>query len=574
MLSPRHSNSAVSAAEREPLLQGCRTASKAGEVLWITGFFSVYISTWLAITSIISLWMYWYSAALNEPSPLPTYSVAIIGAGPAGISAAQHLHNSPSARYVQFNVTIYESSPVVGGALALHETNGSYIYPKDDPTQNAITAEDIAGTTLMWNNALFTQDSERALKNKIQFVGLESREVGYYKDDLKIASASRPYRKTPMKTWAQLLWTYGNSVWRGDKLAQDGSLRKAMLKAELVPNIEKIFKSLGVLKPLQKQAKDLVRDRRISDRYATDLLEPQVRRAQGQGLDQVTGFAAMMAAAQEESANSYKGGDLIQQLQSVVHDIDVKVHTATRVTQIKYVQLSEKRPGWLIRHESVEDGGNGGNSSLEMFDKVIMAALDFDVQIQNGDKPMLDLRTYYNVSSNITGARLRDEGDPVVPVHVTFFTSTARLISPWDDEQVLFVEPQRPASMRELILVREIVKNRDNNGTNVEYLYRVLSQGPVLDELQSRTNITWSYQTKIEKAYPVLSPIRRFPSFEVPWAKGFWWTSVIQRAGTSVDLSWLAGKAAAEALVSQELQVHYFWGRPWSQLLKSFLPPW
>ncbi|KAI1277150.1 hypothetical protein F5Y07DRAFT_364218 [Xylaria sp. FL0933] len=347
-----------------------------------------------------------------------------------------------------------------------------------------------------------------------------------------------------------------------------------MLKAELVPDLEKIFKSLGVLKPLQKQAKDLLKDRRISDRYATDLLEPQVRRAYGQGLDQVKGFAAMMAAAQEESANCYKGGDLIQQLQHVVHDIDVKVHTATRVTQLKYVELSEKRPSWLVRHESAENAGNGGNSSVEMFDKVIMAALDFDVQIQNGDEPMLDLGTYYNVGANTTGATLRDEGEPVVPVHVTFFTSTARLISPWDDEQVLFVESQGPAGMRELILVREIVNSRDNNGTDVEYLYRVLSQGPILDELQSRTNITWSYQTKIKRAYPVLSPLERFPSFEVPWATGFWWTSVIQRAGSSVDLSWLAGKAAAEALVSQELQVHYFWARPWSQLLKSLLPLW
>ncbi|KAI1356938.1 hypothetical protein F5Y01DRAFT_309482 [Xylaria sp. FL0043] len=447
------------------------------------------------IISIISLWMYWYAAAPNEPSPLPTYSVAIIsrslcaevllqgsffpngqavfnlptGAGPAGISAAQHLHNSPSARYMQFNVTIYESNPVVGGALALHETNGSYIYPKDDPTQDAIVAEDIAGTSLMWNNALFTQDSEEALMKKIEFVEVESQEE-HHRSEL---------------------------TWRGDKLVQDGSLRKAMLKAELVPDLEKIFKPLGVLKPLQKQAKDLVRDRRISDRYATDLLEPQVRRAYGQSLDQVTGFAAMMAASQEESANCYKGGDLIQQLQRVVHDIDVKVHTATRVTQLKYVELSEKRRSWLIRHESAEDGSNGGNSSLEMFDKVIMAALDFDVQIQNGDEPMLDLRTYYNVSANTAGAKLRDDGDPVVPVHVTFSTSTARLRSPWDDEQVLFVEPQAPAGMRELILVREIVNSRDDNGMDVEYLYRVLSQGPVLDELRSRTNITWSYQTKV-----------------------------------------------------------------------------
>ncbi|KAI0428857.1 hypothetical protein F5Y09DRAFT_311925 [Xylaria sp. FL1042] len=555
--------SAASAAEREPLLQGSRTAPNNDNSRWVPGatmmFFLPRVAIFLFLWAVCSI----SSLMANPPDTLPAYRVAIIGAGPAGISAARQLRNSPSALYVQFNITIYDAKPVVGGVLALHETNGSSIFPKNELMQNSITAEDIAGTALMWNNALFTQDSEKALKNKVEFVELGPQEVGYYKDDLKIASVSRPYRKIPMKAWAQLLWTYGNSVWRGDKLARDGSLRKAVLSAPREPDVEKIFKSLGALKPLRKRAKDLLRDRRISDRYATDLLEPQVQRAHGQGLDQVTGFAAMMAAAQEESANAYRGGNLIQQLQRVVHDIDVNVRTARHVTQIKCVEIAEKRPAWLIRHENAE---GGGNSSVEVFDKVIMAASDFDVQLQNGDETMLDLRTYYNTTANTTDTKPREERDRdlMVPVHVTFFTSTARFISPWDDEQVLFLEPQGPAGMRELTLVREVVNDRDDNTTDIEYLYRVLSQHPVLDELQSRTNITWSYQTKIEKAYPVLSPIQRFPSFEIPWAKGFWWTSVIQHAGTSVDLSWLAGKAAAQALIDQVLESHYFWAKPFS----------
>ncbi|KAI3343137.1 hypothetical protein F4824DRAFT_132246 [Ustulina deusta] len=551
-MAPLYPNPAPSAAEREPLLPDLRMvpiddSDERGDS---------YMDMSLLVPCLLffSLLFYGFFAdwdigqELSEP--LPTYNVAIVGAGPAGISAAQHLRNSRAARTsVHFNITIYESKPVLGGALALHHANGSSVFPKDDPNQSPITAEDIAGTALMWNNALFTQDSEKALKDKIKFTELGPERIGYYQNALKTASASRPYRKTPTKTWAQLLWTYGNSVWRGDKLAQDGALRKAMLSAPLVPDVERIFKSLGVLNPLKQPAKDMLRDRRVSERYAADFLEPQVQRAYGQGLNEVTGLAAMMAAAQEESANAYGGGNLLQQLRRVVHSIGVDVRTARRVTDIKYVEIGERPRAWLVRHESADSGG--GNSSIELFDKVIMAALDLDIQLQDSEEPPLDLRTYYSVDASATKAAVR-EGDPVVPVHITFFTSDAKL-SPWDDEQVLFLEPQELAGMRELTLVREIINSRDSSA-DVEYLYRVLSQRPILDELQSRTNITWSYQTKIEKAYPILSPLQHFPSFEIPWARGFWWTSGIQRAGTSVDLNWLAGKVAAEALISEVTQ--------------------
>ncbi|KAI1428374.1 hypothetical protein F5Y12DRAFT_782783 [Xylaria sp. FL1777] len=522
-----HPNPAASATEREPLLSGSRRAPIKSPGRLMPG-----------------------AAAISN---------SLLGAGPAGISAAQYLRNSPTARYVRFNITIYESKPVLGGALALHDTNGSSIFPKDDPMQSPITAEDISGTALMWNSPLFTQDSGKALKEKAEFIELGPEQIGYYQNGLKTASASRPYRKTPMAMWAQLLWTYGNSVWRGNELAQNGALRKEILKVPLEPDVERIFKSLGVLKPLKQSAKDLLRHRRISERYATDLLAPQVQRAYGQDLNNVTGLAAMMAAAQEEAANAYSGGHLLQQLQRVVHDIDIDVRTATRVTELKFVEIDEKRPAWLVRHENAD--GSGGNSSIEMFDKVIMAALDLDVQLQNGDKPILDLRTHYNVNANASNATAQEE-DPIVPVHITFFTSDARL-SPWDDEQALFLEPQELTGMRELTLLRKI-RNYQDNSTDAEYLYRVLSERPVLDEMQSRTNITWSYHTKIEKAYPILSPLERFPSFEIPWAKGFWWTSVIQRAGTSVDLNWLAGKVAAQALISQVTRSAYFWGEPFT----------
>lgn len=287
--------------------------------------------------------------------------------------------------------------------------------------------------------------------------------------------------------------------WRGDKLAQDGTLHQAMLKAPLKADIEGIFASLGVLKPLKQSAKTMLKERGISDRYATEILEPQVQRAFGQDLRKATGLTAMLAAAWEESANAYQGGDLVDRLQRIVGRIDVDVRTSTRVTAIRHTEIAAKRPAWLVRHESTaaSEGGSDASSSLDLFDKVIIAALDPAIQLENSAAKALDLTTSFAAAdANTTefAATMRDD-PPSVPAHVTFFTSAAAL-PPWAaaDDQALFLNSWRTAGMRELALVRELAADP---GTEPAYLYRVLSEWPVLEDLRRRAEITWSYETTV-----------------------------------------------------------------------------
>jgi hypothetical protein len=77
-----------------------------------------------------------------------------------------------------FDVTIFESAPFVGGKLAIYHDETGLVYPYNDTMQYPITAEDIAGNALMWSNPLFTKDSEEALRDEIDFVELESQQVG------------------------------------------------------------------------------------------------------------------------------------------------------------------------------------------------------------------------------------------------------------------------------------------------------------------------------------------------------------------------------------------------------------
>jgi hypothetical protein len=265
-----------------------------------------------------------------------------------------------------------------------------------------------------------------------------------------------------------------------------------MPKVPLVPDVEKILSSLGVLGPVQQWALADLHERNISPRYASEMLDPLVQRAYGQGVHQVTSLAAMQAAAQEDSANAYIGGNLVERLQRIVHEIKgVDVRTSTRVVGIKHQEIAEGHPVWLIQHENAE---SGSDLTVEAFDKVIMAAFDWGIRLESSDGLTRNLTAYHETDVNAEDAALDD--NPFVSVHITFFTSEVKP-SPWaDEDQVLFLDARRAGGMRELALVREIVILHDG-GVKIEYLYRALSQAPVLEELQNHCNITWSYQTRV-----------------------------------------------------------------------------
>lgn len=67
---------------------------------------------------------------------------------------------------------------MIGGMLSLQDSNGVPVFPNHDPMQSYIAAEDIVGTALMWQNSLFTQDSEKILGDSVRFDEFGTNEVG------------------------------------------------------------------------------------------------------------------------------------------------------------------------------------------------------------------------------------------------------------------------------------------------------------------------------------------------------------------------------------------------------------
>ncbi|KAI0898364.1 hypothetical protein F4806DRAFT_458086 [Annulohypoxylon nitens] len=528
-------------SERTPLIPtaGSSKSTSSGEVAPLSACLSMlcFLLGWVVLfLPFFFLYHHFFGGPSLPPPPIPTYSVAVIGAGPAGISAAQHLYQNSRYRNFKLNVTVFESAPVIGGQLALHATTGGQVFPYSDEEQRPITAEDIAGTALVWGNPFFTKKSEETLGDSVGFAECPSQMVGYFSDHI-VSDTTRPYSKTSMTSWLGQIFRYGKSVWLAGGMTKDGtSLRDHFANPPLTTDLMQLMISLGVLDPAQELAPNGLNNRGIEGAYITEVLGPQVERSSFQRVSSTSTLAAMLALAQEDNANFYIGGELIDRLEHVISATDATVRMGATVEGIKNAMIDEDRSAWLVSYGAVGVSG----IQAEAFDKIIVAAPDFNL---------------YQVSSidDIEAASVIT----YQPVYITFFTTASRFRSDLfnDINQILFFDNQDENSnfygVKELAFVREVSRTNEDGNRVVEYLYRALSNGGAEEQLRGLDQeITWLYQTKLEKAYPGLYPFRRFPAFKLS-SKGLWWTSAIHTIASTIDMSWLAGQIVAEEVLKE-----------------------
>ena len=255
-----------------------------------------------------------------------------------------------------------------------------------------------------------------------------------------------------------------------------------MPKVPITTDTEEIFRSLDVLESLQEWAGNHLKKKVISDKYATEILEPQTRRAFGQKLGHLTGFAAMLAAWQEDSANAYTGGHMLERLEQIVRKLPVFVQKSTRVVGLRNDWQGNQ---WSVHYESVN---GGGAASTKVFDKVILAALDFSIRLEDGYGRVTNLTSFRDPTpADGPGG---PEDDFFIPVHVTFFTTKTRISTWGNHDQMLFLDGT--PRVQEIALVRETT-----SAAETQYLYRVLSRSSVLDYLKNKYSILWSYETRV-----------------------------------------------------------------------------
>ncbi|KAI0593883.1 hypothetical protein F4775DRAFT_468469 [Biscogniauxia sp. FL1348] len=415
------------------------------------------------------------------------------GAGPAGIAAAYQLRASTPARDFRLDITMFETAPRVGGQLVLTSSNleGGLVFPHDDPLQDPITAEDTTGSALLYTNPLFTKDSEKILWDRVMFTHLGSHQVKYYSGKRSVTETTRPYDKTPTWSWLGLIWRYGAAVWQAGGMVKDGNLRDKMAKAPLSPDIKSIMESLGMVELAQQWATEQLSRRGIGGSYRTEVLEPQIRRALGQKVQEVSSLAMLMAAAQEDIGSSFSGGDLAERLELVLNTLDVDLYTETKVTGLKYELIGENQPAWLVQQERT---ANTTGPLYAAFDKVILATYDEELVRQ----AMFGIREYDKDAEEMT----ESVSGLFKPAYVTFFTSMKQSETWHGTEQFLFLDTNDKesfySSVHEFALVRTVPGTRHSEaGPRVEYLYRLLSDSDVTEHLRQDPAITWMHQKRV-----------------------------------------------------------------------------
>lgn len=269
-------------------------------------------------------------------------------------------------------------------------------------------------------------------------------------------------------------------------MSKEGDLRDRLADSSLESDITQLMGSLGVFEPVQEYAHDGLDGRGIGGAYVTEILAPQVERALSQKVSDISTLAMVISAFQEDIANAYVGGDLLDRLEQIVATTGVTIKTATEVSGIKHEEISDDESAWLVKYDA--PGGASG-ARAEAFDKVVIAAPNFDLYraASVDDIEAASVLTYR-------------------PAHVTFFTMPSRLSSDvfQDVEQVLFLEKQEEGDslggIRELAFVREVVRVADDGERKMEYLYRALSDGEATERLkQLNLEVTWLYQARVRK---------------------------------------------------------------------------
>lgn len=86
--------------------------------------------------------------SLPPPAPADDF---VLGAGPAGTTAADKLRSLALQKRIPVKITIFEQSPAIGGRLVLGHTS-HLVYPWNDYTQSPIEPEDITGPSLLFSN--------------------------------------------------------------------------------------------------------------------------------------------------------------------------------------------------------------------------------------------------------------------------------------------------------------------------------------------------------------------------------------------------------------------------------------
>ncbi|KAH8887883.1 FAD/NAD(P)-binding domain-containing protein [Thozetella sp. PMI_491] len=471
-------------------------------------------------------------------------SVAVIGAGPAGLACALSLQKFSKDSGLNISVTVFEAADVLGGRLSL----GTTVYPYNDAAQDPISAEDIAGNIILHENSKMRQAAERLLQRAITFEELPAHDVAYFDGEKLTSWETRPVSETSWRRWFSQSWQYGPFVVKsGRNILHDAKSQIARLsEGDLQSGIKEMLKKTHNMDGVTKTAQVTLDAYSLSAKYQHEVLDPQIRRILGIAPHGINALQLASALAAQDTRGYTTEDPVLNTLWELVALNSLDIRLGHNVTAVAQDEAGRGRDGnWTVR--CVSEAGR--RSQVLHFDQVVLSAPGIS-----------DLVNKPKIWTNVTA-----DGVPLYrPVFVTFF-ATRQLLDPstFDaaqalPKQILFVDSPNLGQFKhvtEISYLRPIIRTRFGVPKGEAHLYRAVMTDDSADVLGSLTQseaVDWAHTFKFEHGYAVLYPQTSFRSFALD-EHGLWQTSAIDSVGTSFDLSWMAGEAVAKQIIDQIL---------------------
>ena len=528
------------------------------------------------------------------------FRIAIIGAGPAGSSAAYHLSrflNETSRPYPRVDISIFDSGDHPGG----RSTTVNAFNLSSEPVELG------ASIFVKINHILYNATKEFGLVTNDAYHDAPKDRAGYGLGvwdgaEFLFKQASDDDDSTGWVDWrgwwdiARLLWRYGVAPIRTKSATKEAIGRFLRFYDHPVfpfGSLSEAVEEVGLRKYLASTGKAILDEAGVDEDFQRDIIQASTRVNYAQNLVQIHGLEALVCMA-IEGAMSIKGGNW-QIFDHMVHLSNAESYMNHNVTSIE-----RSSSGYQIKHTVTDSDSNSVRTIPKSYDAVIIAA------------------PFH--STNITFHPGLPFPPPVVDyvtLHVTLFTSPRRLspsyfhqtypsdvptmilttLPPNPDPHAPYARAVGPAKFWSISTLRTVRSQEEQ-----EFLYKIFSPeritGSDLAEILGITgyknttiddpigelakqDVGWSYE-KVWEAYPYEVPRTEFDKirleeyfFEkdcsgdqdykssegggasvkpISGPRGLWYTGGMESFISTMETNALMGKNVARLIVDQLLQ--------------------
>ncbi|KAJ2902895.1 prenylcysteine oxidase [Zalerion maritima] len=496
------------------------------------------------------------SLGLSPTSPQDqVHQVAIIGAGPAGSSAAYHIHKYAEEAGVEVNITLFEKEDRIGG-----RTLTVPAYGDGEPVELG------ASIFIEMNHIMY---------NATQEFGLTPTAPGSGDDDaggaLGIWDGGQfvfTMDEGSSRWWnlAKLFWKYGMAPYKTQKVMEStvGSFLQMYSRPHFpFKSLTEVAMNLGLTEITGSTGEQFLKSHSIGDAYAHDIVQASTRVNYASNIGYIHGLEAMVAMA-PEGALQIDGGNW-QIFDRMVKKSGANVYLGSAVSSVDRHTKDTKSTF------SLKQKGEEGDETYDVtFDDVVIATpFQYSgIQLANEGETMeetIDEIPYADLRVTLFTSPLRL--DPIffgMPVGseapTTILTTLAK-----DDEQAVFPKGAGKAGFYSISTLR----NTTNPKTQQEeFIYKIFSPAEVTAEFLSKLlgtkipdsftginpedpdtePISWYYPHKFH-AYPIAYPRVTFQ--EPVLAPGLYYTSGMESFISTMETNALSGMNIAKLIVDE-----------------------